>query len=93
MHDFAEAMAVEKFMIDPGTWVEHLDKIPPRGRQIIEQEMAEPSGPTGLALVPDKGYAVLMSGQGPFICWAEWRDSHDIVTFPVSEPSNDPINW
>jgi len=93
MHDFTEAMTIEKYLVPAESWGDHLSNMPPRCRQIIESEMAQPSGPTGLALVPDKGYAVLMSGQGPFICWVEWRDCHEAVIPPVSEPVSGPRPW
>jgi len=65
------AFGAEKYLIPRAEWECHLPKMPEEGRKILEEEMAAPSGPTGLSKHPEHGYLILGSGQGPFIIWSE----------------------
>lgn len=38
----------------------------------IEELFGQSSGPIGVAYVPDWGYCILASGQGPFVAWSEF---------------------
>ena len=65
---------LEKHMINPDKWKEHLPKLPKEAREILEAELKRPSGPTGLAWHPKYKYVILGSGQGPFIIWSDHEE-------------------
>lgn len=65
MHDMREAMEVERFLLPLERWTE----APREAQEVVFDSMG--GGPVGIAKHPDKGWFVVMSGQGPFIAWRE----------------------
>ena len=71
--------ALEREMISRSKWRSFYNEMPAECRKIIEKEKERPSGLIGLGHNEEVGYFVLMSGQGPFICWAEKLTQEEIV--------------
>ena len=80
----AEAFEAERHGIPTDEWEKHLDNFPKEWADQLRAHQADPmgpgsmGGPTGIALVPDKGYCIIACGQGPFIVWAEWEDPETV---------------
>jgi hypothetical protein len=63
----------ERNMIEPADWEGHFYLLPDEIAQLLRSELAAPTVPVGLALVPGAGYCVLVTGQGPAFQWKEWE--------------------
>lgn len=78
----AEAFEAEKHMIPSVYWHAHFKNLPKEWADKLRTHRKDPFNgePTGLALVPGKGYCILACGQGPFIVWKEWEKRVKKVT-------------
>ena len=67
------AYNLEKFLIPKEQWTDEiLDKLPTDDEYewLREELLSKFSAPIGIAYVPNWGYCVLASGQGPFVVWS-----------------------
>ena len=67
------AYNLEKFIIYPEEWTGADERaIPPDVFKMVNDEIKVGGPPIGIAYVPNWGYCVLASGQGPFVVWSQF---------------------
>ena len=67
-------IGLEKYLIDPAKWNEDeswRDVAPADIRSLVDD--AGPGRPSvGLGRHPEKGWFVMVTGQGPAVAWSQW---------------------
>ncbi len=76
MQDIPTAMSLEKFLLPTDEWMREdhpWRSIVPRDKIDLIDEAMDERFSVGVAYHPDWGYALLGTGQGPFVIWSEFN--------------------